>query len=431
MIIDTSALDGVIEEDLDAGWVRVGAGTSLDTLMRTYVPRGWFVPVSPGTRFVTVGGAIAADIHGKNHHRDGSFCSHVSTMVLAMPSGRVEVSPTQDPELFWATAGGMGMTGVVLEATVRLLPIETATMRVDVERTRDLDACIDAMAARDHEYRYSVAWVDCLARGARLGRAVLTRADHARLEDLAPSRRRDPLHFTPSVRASVPFTAPPGLLNRLSMTAFNELWFRRARPRLGARHSITSYFHPLDGMGDWNRMYGPRGFLQYQMVVPFGSEDTLRHVVGAFSAGGVTSFLAVLKRFGAADPGPMSFPAPGWTLALDLPLGQDGLGALLDDLDDEVAGAGGRVYLAKDARLRPELLPVMYPRLDEWRAVCRRVDPDGILASDLTRRLGMTTRPNAKTVRRARRTVTNGPVTTDGAAPAARRRRPASGESAP
>ena len=411
VVIDVTGLDGIIDDDLDAGWVRAGAGTSLDTLMRSYVPRGWFVPVTPGTRFVTVGGAIAADIHGKNHHRDGSFCSYVTSFVLATPSGVMEVSPSAEPELFWATAGGMGMTGVIVEATVRLVPIETATMRVDVERAADLDECLSAMTARDDQYRYSVAWVDCLARGRRLGRAVLTRAEHATVADLPPRRRGDPLAFDPRVLLRVPVTAPPGLLNRLSMTAFNELWFRRARPRTGTCQRITSYFHPLDAVGDWNRMYGPRGFVQYQMVVPFGAEDALRRVVTAFSEGGVTSFLAVLKRFGPADPGPLSFPAPGWTLALDLPAGQRGLGELLDRLDDVVAGAGGRVYMAKDARMRPELVPGMYPRLAEWQAVCRRVDPAGVLESDLARRLGLLPRTGATPARRTRRRASSSSAT--------------------
>jgi decaprenylphospho-beta-D-ribofuranose 2-oxidase len=405
VVIDTTGLDAVLDADLEAGWVHVGAGVSLDTLMRVLLPRGWFVPVTPGTRFVTVGGSIAADVHGKNHHRDGSFCSYVTRLSLATPSGRIEVSPESDPELFWATAGGMGLTGVIVDATVRLLPVETAWMLVDTERARDLDDCMARMSGRDHEYRYSVAWIDCMARGGRLGRAVLTRGDHARRGDL-PADRRDgdtALRFDPAVRASVPVTAPPGLLNAVTVSAFNELWFRRApRWRKGQLESIASFFHPLDGVGGWNRLYGPRGFLQYQFVAPFGEEDTVRAVLERLSAQRVASFLAVLKRFGAGDPGPLSFPAEGWTLALDLPVGPPDLGSLLDEVDQIVADAGGRVYLAKDSRLRPELLEVMYPRLPEWRAVRRRVDPAGIVASDLARRVGVAERRVPVAVRRRR-----------------------------
>ncbi len=401
IVLDVTGLDTVFEADVEAGVVRVGAGVSLDSLMRAFVPRGWFVPVSPGTRHVTVGGAIAADIHGKNHHRDGSFCSYVTRLSLATPTGRVEISPEDDPELFWATAGGMGLTGIVVDATIRMLPVQTATMRVDTERAGNLDDCLAAMTERDDQYRYSVAWIDCLARGSAMGRAVLTRGDHARLEDLPAPRRADALRFDPVVRAQVPVTPPSGLLNAVTVAAFNELWFRKApRSRAGELQSIAAYFHPLDGVGAWNRMYGRRGFVQYQLVVPLGAGDALRAVLTRLSARRMPSFVTVLKRFGPGDPGPLSFPMEGWTLTFDLPVGAAALGPLLDELDELVAEAGGRVYLAKDARLRPELLEAMYPHLAQWREVRARVDPAGILASDLSRRLGLVPSPPGR--RRAR-----------------------------
>jgi len=389
-VVDATAASGIHGLDIDRGIVTADAGTSLHDLMRWLVPLGWFVPVTPGTRYVTVGGAIASDIHGKNHHHAGSWCNHVAAMTMATPArGKTQVTPEQDSDLFWATAGGMGLTGMVLDATIKLKRIETSLLSVDTDRTKDLDEVMSLMEQGDDAYDYSVAWIDLMATGSAMGRSVLDRGRFARLDELQGRHRDDPLSFHPKVLAAAPPIVPPGLLNHLSIRAFNEFWYRKApRRRRGSLQSITMFFHPLDLVHQWNRLYGPPGFLQWQCAVPFGAEETLRRIVSRLSSAGCTSFLAVLKRFGAPNQGHLSFPMPGWTLALDIPAsGAHGLGSLLDQLDEEVVEAGGRIYLAKDSRMRPELLAPMYPRLDEWRRVRAEVDPDGVLRSDLGRRL--------------------------------------------
>jgi decaprenylphospho-beta-D-ribofuranose 2-oxidase len=396
LVVSSTGVSGVLDLDHGRSTARVLAGTSLDELLRQVVPQGWFVPVTPGTRHITVGGAIAADVHGKDHHATGSFGAHVESLVLAQPDGsRRTLTPDDDAEAFWATCGGMGLTGTVLEATIRLHPIETSLLRVDTDRVPDLDTLLTLLSEGGRRHRYSVAWVDFMARGRSLGRSVLTQGDFVRRDELSGAgrpagrrRERDPLAYRTPPPVPAPRAVPGGALNRGSILAFNELWYRlHPRERRDELQSISRFFYPLDLVDGWNRMYGPRGFLQWQCMLPFGREDVLRHVVEALVEHRAPSFLAVLKYFGAADPAPLTFAGPGWTLALDVPTADTTMGPLLDRLDRRVAEAGGRLYLAKDSRLRPELVPIMYPRLDEWRAIRDRLDPDRRINSDLARRL--------------------------------------------
>ena len=380
-----------IHLDPDTGTATVSAGVSLDEVMRALLPRGWFVPVTPGTRHVSVGGALAADIHGKNHHRVGSFGNHVLSVDLVDGRGELHVlTPEERPQEFWATVGGMGLTGAVTSVTFAVLPVETSAMRVDTDRVPDLDSLLDLMATTDDRYTYSVAWIDLLATGGALGRSVLTRGEHARLSELSRSDRAAPLHFQPKVRVAAPPIVPRGLMNPLTVRAFNEVWFRKApRHRRDEIQTLTGFFHPLDGVAGWNRMYGSTGFIQYQFVVPDGSDEVMREAVRRIAEAGHASFLAVLKRFGPGNPGVLSFPMAGWTLALDLPA-SDRLAPLLDGLDELVLGAGGRTYLAKDSRSSAATIAAMYPRLTELRDVRRSLDPDGVFVSDLARRLELT-----------------------------------------
>ncbi len=389
-VLEMTGLARVLDFDRRRGVAVVEGGCSLGELLRTIVPAGWFLPVTPGTRYVTVGGAIAADVHGKNHHRDGSFGRYVDSLVLLDPAGELRtLDPQSTPNEFAATVGGLGLTGVVLEASLRLLPIETSAMKVDVERAHDLDDALARLRAGDHRYRYSVAWVDLRAGGARLGRSVLMRGDHATRRDLPEGdAAKDPLARAETRALAVPRWASVAPFLRGPVgDAFNELYFRRA-PREGRdiMQSMDAFFYPLDALRDWNRLYGRGGFLQYQFVVPLGSEAVLHDLVVLLAAARPAPVLAVLKQFGP-ESGPLSFAMPGWTLSVDLALPSPELGPLLDRADELVAAAGGRVYLAKDSRLRAEVFRSMYPQFDAWREIHSRLDPAGRMQGDLARRL--------------------------------------------
>lgn len=387
-VLDGPSRSGLLDVDLDAATIRVLAGTSLDDLMRWLVPLGLFVPVTPGTRLVTVGGAIAADIHGKNHHVKGSWGNHVSSFRLIDGAGELrDVSRDSDPDLFRATVGGMGLTGVIVDATVHMQPIGSSRLLVDTDRTADLDEVMALMVEGDDDYDYSVAWIDLLARGASMGRSILDRGRFATREEAVAAGAEDPYAYHPHQLPSVPDLVPSGLINKAFCRVFNEAWYRKAPARRrDALLSIEQFFHPLDMVQDWNRAYGRRGFFQWQFAVPDEAGDVVRRSLEQLSDAGVPSFLAVLKRFGPGNDSPLSFPTKGWTLAFDTAT-EPGLERLFDELDQMVVDAGGRIYLAKDSRVRPELVPLMYPRLDEWREVRERVDPQQRFRSDMSRRL--------------------------------------------
>jgi decaprenylphospho-beta-D-ribofuranose 2-oxidase len=394
-VLDMTGLAAVHEIDPESGRVDVDAGVSLDTLMRAALPHGLWLPVLPGTRQVTVGGAIGADIHGKAHHVVGSFGNHVESITLVTADGSIrELTPDgaaddEGAELFWATVGGMGLTGVITRATLRLHHVETAYFTVDTEQIDNLDELMARQSEGDERYAETVSWFDAVSTGRHFGRGLLMRANHATVSELPAKLRSDPLRFDAPQLLTVPDVFPPGLLNRFTAKIFSELWYRKSPTRFGAIQNITQFLHPLDVLGEWNRGYGPRGFLQYQFVVPTDRGDVIRTVLERMTAARQVSALNVLKRFGEGNRAPLSFPRPGWTLCVDIPVGA-GVGALCDELDEIVLDAGGRHYLAKESRTSAAAIRRGYPRLEEWRKVRDAVDPGGVFVSDLARRLELT-----------------------------------------
>jgi decaprenylphospho-beta-D-ribofuranose 2-oxidase len=391
LVLSTGAMNHILSFDSGTGVAVCEPGVSLEQLMVTLLPHGWFVPVTPGTRQVTVGGAIAADVHGKNHHVAGSFARHVLSFDLLTADGDVRtVTPDGDPELFWATAGGMGLTGIILRAAISMKSVETSRVIVDTVRTANIDDTMAYLSSTDKDYDYTVAWTDCLATRGSLGRSVITSGDFATHDEIRYRDRQQPLAFKPSSLLAAPGMFPSGLINAWTVRAFNEAYYRRApRRRTGEIQTIGKFFHPLDGIRNWNRAYGPAGFRQYQFVVPFASPDVVRRALERISALRAPSFVTVLKRFGEGDPGMLSFPMAGWTLALDFPARTPWLSQLLGELDDMVLEAGGRLYLAKDSRIPAGLMPAMYPQYEEFLALRARIDPSGVFSSDLSRRLAL------------------------------------------
>jgi decaprenylphospho-beta-D-ribofuranose 2-oxidase len=388
-VIGHALLNRFLAFDASTGVLECESGVSLAEIIRYFLPRGWFLPVTPGTKFVTVGGAIAADIHGKNHHQDGSFSNFVRDFQLLIPSGEVLLcSPTSNAEIYWATVGGMGLTGAILSARLELRRVDSAYVWVDYLQARNLEVALAAMEESDERYQYSVAWIDGLITGQALGRSVLMRGNHAAAAELA-KRVQAPLAFPAGPRWNLPFDFPRAALNSLSVKAFNATYYalhRSVRKRLV---SFEKFFYPLDAILQWNRMYGKRGFVQYQIALPQASgPEGLHTILDRLARSGRASFLAVLKRFGDAGPGLLSFPLRGYTLALDIPVAR-GLRPFLHELDRMTLDHGGRIYLAKDAVVRAEDFAAMYPKREAFRALKRKLDPQGLLSSSLARRLGI------------------------------------------
>ena len=386
-----SDVGGVLQMDLDAGTVHAEAGVSVGLLLRLLAPLGWTLPIVPATRHVTVGGAIAADVHGKNHRHAGSFAQWLVRFTLCTPSGTFAVDPTADRELFDATTGGMGLTGVVVDATLRLVRAETTWLTAHTCRSSSLDELLVDLDDRASMSSYAIGWIDALSRGRRLGRGVVVGADRTPLEALPRRAARRSSSRPARERMRVPEHVPRGLLNDVTIRGANAVYLSRASARSGSPKVVPSHsvLMPLDRLPGWNRLYGRQGFVQYQFVVPDRNVEVLRIALERLQAAGCPSYFATLKRLGDGNRAPLSFPMAGWSLSLDISADRQELPSVLDEFDGLVAGAGGRVYLAKDSRLRPEHVEVMYPDIGTFRSVCARVDPCGVMQSDLSRRLNL------------------------------------------
>ena len=380
-VADLRGLRSIGPIDERCGTVTAGAGATLGAILARTVPAGWMLPVVPGTQHVTVGGAIASDVHGKNHRAAGSFAGSVEAFGLVTSEGPRVVDAHSDPDLFWATAGGMGLTGVITGATLRLVPLRTPWFETVTWRSEVLGETLRILDRSAHQH--AMAWLDPCAPSDRMGRGVITCGEPALAEaGHSPARRarsaNDGSESGPAL----------GVMHPSLIRLASSSYWRMAAPGPTERtERLETFLFPFDRLGSWNRLFGRRGLIQWQGVLPRGNEDALADVLASYRRHEVVSPLVSLKRFGRGNPGPLSFPIDGWTIAIDLPAAAPELGTLLTRLDSITAQAGGRVYLAKDSRLRPNTLRAMYPRLEEWCAVRRRADPAGLMCSDLARRL--------------------------------------------
>ncbi|HEX04547.1 MAG TPA: FAD-binding oxidoreductase, partial [Bacteroidetes bacterium] len=361
-------------------------GLSLADLIRIVLPAGWFLPVTPGTRQVTVGGCVAADVHGKNHLNSGTISRHVLWLDLLTAGGEIiRCSAEENSDLFHATTGGMGLTGVILRVAMRLRKAETSFMKVNRLRTANLAETMNALTIADEIWESSVAWIDGLSYGQELGRGEVILGHHAKQEDLTFKLSVEPHRMPDESRLSIPFDFPLNVLRQSWLRVFNSHRFKRITTG-ESMEDIWQFHYPLDALNGWNRLYGPLGFHQYQFVIPDqGAESFMGYALKRLQNVQESPVLVVLKRFGAGA-GWLSFPIPGWTMAVDLPYSPR-LFDVLEKLDKRVVTLGGRVYLAKDERVLPKHFREMYPDIERWLEVKRNVDPTCRFTSDLSRRL--------------------------------------------
>jgi len=387
--ISTLKFDKVLSFDTTNGIFECQSGLTLDKILEVIVPKGWFLPVTPGTKFITVGGAIASDVHGKNHHVDGSFSNHVLEMDVVLANGQtITCSSKSNSDLFWATCGGMGLTGIITRAKFDLKKIETSYIRQKQIKANNLEEVIKLFEENKH-YTYSVAWIDCLKKGEQFGRSILILGEHAKLDELDEQKKKDPLQLPRKKQVTFPFTLPSFVLNQFTVKAFNFLYYgKNFKREINNLVSYEPFFYPLDAILHWNRGYGKKGFVQYQFVLPLESKQGLIEILKKISDKGLGSFLAVLKVFGKQDD-LISFPKEGYTLALDFPV-RKGLFEFLDELDKVVLDYGGRLYLSKDARMKSEIFWQGYSNAQKFSEIVKKYNADFKINSIQAHRLKIT-----------------------------------------
>jgi FAD/FMN-containing dehydrogenase len=388
--ISTLNYNRILSFDIANGIFECQSGLVLDRILEVIVPKGWFLPVTPGTKFITVGGAVGSDVHGKNHHVDGSFSNHILEMDVMIADGRVlTCSPASYSDLFEATCGGMGLTGMITRVKFRLKKIETSYVKQKQLKAANLEELLRYFEEYK-DYTYSMAWIDCLTKGEHFGRGILIVGEHATSEDLNEKQKKKPLKVPGKPKITFPVNLPSWVLNTLTVKAFNFLYYgKNFKKEINNIVPYEPFFYPLDAILHWNRGYGKKGFVQYQFVLPLSARQGLVKILKRISDEGMGSFLAVLKVFGRQES-MISFPEEGYTLALDFPV-RKGLFKFLDELDEIVLEYGGRLYMSKDARMKPEVLQKGYPKLDQFRNIVKKYNPSGKLSSVQSDRLLLTT----------------------------------------